>query len=112
MRLIMLNRCLADLTGSVEFRMAGLFTTLAERTGQKRRDGVFVPIQLARQDIADLVGTTIETAIRVMSRWQKEGLVETEKDGFRLCNPLAKDRTARVGTLRGAPRPVISARPR
>ena len=48
--------------------MARLFTTLAERTGQKRQDGVFVPIQLARQDIADLVGTTIETAIRVMSR--------------------------------------------
>jgi CRP/FNR family transcriptional regulator len=41
-----------------------------------------VPVHLSRQEIADLVGTTIETAIRVMSRWQKEGLVETERDGF------------------------------
>jgi CRP-like cAMP-binding protein len=30
-----------------------------------------------RQDIADLVGTTIETAIRIMSRWQKEGISST-----------------------------------
>jgi CRP/FNR family transcriptional regulator len=89
LRLIMLNRRLADLTGSVEHRIARLFTTLAERTGQKRADGVFVPLHLSRQDIADLVGTTIETAIRVVSRWQKEGLVETEKNGFLVRNPAA-----------------------
>jgi hypothetical protein len=28
------------------------------------------------------VGTTIETAIRLMSRWQKEGLVDTSREGF------------------------------
>jgi hypothetical protein len=28
------------------------------------------------------LGTTVETAIRVRSRWQKKGLVETEKKGF------------------------------
>jgi CRP-like cAMP-binding protein len=89
MRLIMLNRRLADLTGSVEFRVARLFTTLAERTGQERPEGTFVPVHLSRQDIADLVGTTIETAIRVMSRWQKEGLVETDKAGFLVRNPSA-----------------------
>jgi CRP/FNR family transcriptional regulator, nitrogen oxide reductase regulator len=84
LRLIMLNRRLADLTGSIEYRMARLFGTLGERTGLERPDGVFVPLHLSRQDIADLAGTTIETAIRIMSRWQKEGLVETEKNGFLL----------------------------
>ena len=82
LRLMALNRRLADMTGSVEYRAARLFTTLAERAGQKRPAGTFIPIHLSRQEIADLVGTTIETAIRVMSRWQKDGLVETEKDGF------------------------------
>ncbi len=82
MRLMALNRRLADMTGSVEYRAARLFSTLAERVGQARADGVFVPIHLSRQEIADLAGTTIETAIRVMSRWQKDGLVETVKDGF------------------------------
>ena len=82
LRLMSLNRRLADMTGSVEYRAARLFATLAERAGKNQADGVFVPIHLSRQEIADLVGTTIETAIRVMSRWQKEGVVETEKDGF------------------------------
>ena len=42
LRLMALNRRLADMTGSVEYRAARLFTTLAERAGQKRPDGVFV----------------------------------------------------------------------
>ncbi len=37
---------------------------------------------LTRQGLAALTGTTIETCIRVMSRWGKEGFVLTEKDGF------------------------------
>jgi CRP-like cAMP-binding protein len=81
-RLMTLNQRLADMTGSVEYRAARLFSTLAERTGRKRDGGLFVPLHLSRQEIADLVGTTIETAIRLMSRWQKEGVLETEADGF------------------------------
>ncbi|HEY7113619.1 MAG TPA: Crp/Fnr family transcriptional regulator [Thermoanaerobaculia bacterium] len=84
LRLMSLNRRLADMTGSVEYRTARLFSTLAARLGQPREVGVFVPLPLARQEIADLVGTTIETAIRVMSRWQKDGIVETEAKGFRI----------------------------
>ena len=29
-----------------------------------------------------MTGTTIETSIRVMSRWAKQGIVETRSDGF------------------------------
>jgi CRP-like cAMP-binding protein len=89
MRLMALNRRMADMTGSVEVRIARLFSTLAERTGEKTPEGVLIPIALSRQDIADLVGTTIETAIRVMSRWHKEGIVETERKGFRIRDPGA-----------------------
>jgi CRP-like cAMP-binding protein len=81
-RLMALNRRLADMTGSVEYRAVRLFSTLAERVGRPREGGTFIPLPLSRQEIADLLGTTIETAIRIMSRWQKEGLVETEKAGF------------------------------
>jgi CRP/FNR family transcriptional regulator len=90
LRLMSVNRRMADMTGSVEYRAARLFTTLAERMGQKNADAsVFVALPLSRQDIADLVGTTIETAIRVMSRWQKDGIVETDKKGFRIRDPRA-----------------------
>jgi CRP-like cAMP-binding protein len=82
LRLMMVNKRLADLTGSAEHRATRLFLTLADRVGIAGPDGVRIPMALSRQEIADLIGTTLETAIRLMSRWQKEGVVLTEKDGF------------------------------
>ncbi len=82
MRLMAVNKRIADMTGGVESRAARLFITLAGRLGQVRGDGTWIPLNLSRQEIADLVGTTIETTIRLMSRWQKEGVLITEKEGF------------------------------
>ena len=81
-RLMMLNKRLADMTGSAESRAARLFLTLAERMGRKTADGTVIPLALSRQELADLIGTTLETAIRLMSRWQKEGVVTTNAEGF------------------------------
>ena len=81
-RLIMVNKRLADMTGSAEYRAARLFLTLADRVGTQQEGGLFIPMPLSRQEIADLIGTTLETAIRLMSRWQKDAIVVTEKNGF------------------------------
>ena len=83
LRLVELTNRLAEISGSrVEPRIARLFLRLSEEKGIGKEDGVFVPAVLTRQEIADLCGTTIETAIRVMSRWGKDGILRTEKDGF------------------------------
>lgn len=66
----------------VDERVARLFLTLAERMGRESRTGVEVPLQLSRQEIADLVGTTVESAIRVMSRWGREGVLVTHERHF------------------------------
>jgi len=87
LRLMMVNKRLADLTGSAEQRAARLFLTLADRVGLSTPDGMRIPLTLSRQEIADLLGTTLETAIRLMSRWQKEAIVLTEKDGFVIPDP-------------------------
>jgi len=82
-RLAELTRRLAELSGArVEARFARLFLKLCEQIGRSERGGMFVPMPLSRQELADLTGTTIETAIRIMSRWQKEDVLHTEKDGF------------------------------
>jgi CRP-like cAMP-binding protein len=74
---------LAELSGGrVEPRFARLFLKLAQDQGRPERGGVFIPVALSRQELADMTGTTIETSIRIMSRWGKEGLVRTERDGF------------------------------
>ncbi|MFO8073479.1 MAG: Crp/Fnr family transcriptional regulator [Polyangia bacterium] len=69
--------------GGVEYRIAHLLLKLADRVGEEPdEDGITIPIVLSRQDIADLVGTTVETAIRVMSRWRKMGIVTNDKRGI------------------------------
>lgn len=66
----------------VEVRVAQLFLGLAERSGRETADGVEIPIALSRQEVAELVGTTVETAIRTLSRWNREGLLVTRANGF------------------------------
>jgi len=94
-RLAELTRRLAEMTGArVEARFARLFLKLGDQIGRKDRGGLFVPMPLSRQELADLTGTTIETAIRIMSRWQKEDVLHTEKEGFVLLNREALDDAA------------------
>jgi CRP-like cAMP-binding protein len=82
-RLIELTNRMAELTGGrVEPRFARLFLKLADERGRPERGGVFVPLALSRQELADMTGTTIETCIRIMSRWGKQDIVKTERDGF------------------------------
>ena len=57
-------------------------------------NGLFIAMPRTRQELADLTGTTIETAIRTMSRWQKEDVVRTEKDGFVIANRRALETAA------------------
>jgi len=83
LRLVELTTRLTELTGGrVEARFARLFLKLADQLGRPDRGGIFVPLPLARQELADLTGTTIETSIRIMSRWGKDEILRTEKDGF------------------------------
>jgi CRP/FNR family transcriptional regulator len=70
------------MTGRVEARFARLFLKLGSQIGKPQPRGIFVAMPLTRQELADLTGTTVETAIRIMSRWQKDDVVHTEKDGF------------------------------
>jgi len=82
-RIVELTRRIPEVAGGrVETRFAQLFLKLAERVGVPRPGGRFVPMALTRQELADLTGTTPETCIRIMSRWGKEGVVATERDGF------------------------------
>ena len=94
-RLVELTNRLAELSGGrVEGRLARFFLKLADQMGQPVRDGTFIPLALSRQELADMIGTTIETSIRIMSRWGKEDIVRTEKDGFVLLDRPALESLA------------------
>jgi CRP/FNR family transcriptional regulator, nitrogen oxide reductase regulator len=94
-RIVELTRRIPEVAGGrVETRFAHLFLKLADRMGRPGPQGTLVPMALGRQDLADLTGTTIETCIRIMSRWGKEGLVRTEKDGFVILDRAALEKLA------------------
>lgn len=56
-------------------RLASLLVNLAERTGVKESHGFRLGVRLTRQDMANMVGVTTETVIRIMARFKKLRLV-------------------------------------
>jgi CRP-like cAMP-binding protein len=71
-----------------ERRVARALLRLASSAGERLEGGeVRITVPLNRQDIADMTGTVIETAIRTMSKYQKLGLVETKGGTIILHKP-------------------------
>lgn len=58
-----------------EPRLAALLVGLAERAGAATDEGVRLTLRLTRKDLADMAGVTVETAIRIMGRFKRAGLV-------------------------------------
>lgn len=71
----------------VEQRLARLLLTLASKVGQQQ-DGLVV-VSATRQELADMIGTTVETAIRITSKWQRAGVVRTVRHAVTLADPTA-----------------------
>jgi CRP-like cAMP-binding protein len=63
----------------VEARLAATLLRLADREGVRTKRGVELPFHLTRQSLADMSGTTVETAIRVVSRWLRDEVVEDSR---------------------------------
>jgi CRP/FNR family transcriptional regulator, nitrogen oxide reductase regulator len=63
----------------VEQRIARVLLKLAETAGSDLPEGRVIEMPLTRQDVADMTGTTVETAIRVMSKLRRAGLIRTRR---------------------------------
>ena len=73
----------------VESRIASLLIKLSDKAGEKVPEGTAINMKLTKQDIAEMVGTTVETSIRTMSKLTKAGLVMA-KSGKILIRDLEK----------------------
>src|SRR5215467_1526858 len=56
-------------------RLAALLADLGARNGITEPQGVRLPMRLTRQDMANMIGATTETVIRILSRFKREHLV-------------------------------------
>jgi CRP-like cAMP-binding protein len=71
----------------VEARIAALLLKLANKVGEKTKEGLMINMRLTKQDVADMVGTTVETSIRTFSKFKKQGLLSDANGKF-----IIKDR--------------------
>lgn len=73
----------------VDQRIARTLLRLAELAGRphpSRPGAILVDMPLTRQDIAEMTGTTVETAIRTMSRFRRQGLISTIRGRVLITN--------------------------
>ena len=72
---------------------------LAERFGDEFDDGTFIiPIALSRQELANLISTTFETTVRVMSKFKRNQIIDTTAEGF-VIRDFSRLRTAASSVL-------------
>lgn len=85
----LLDRYQQLLTERVERRVARMLLRLAGQAGQKAEDGVLIGLPLSREDLADMTGTTLYTVSRILSRWERQGLVEAGRERVLIHQPHA-----------------------
>lgn len=62
-----------------EQRIARALLRLAAHSGEFTDDGLMIEMPFTRQDVADMTGTTVETAIRTMSKFRRQGLIQSRR---------------------------------
>jgi CRP/FNR family transcriptional regulator, nitrogen oxide reductase regulator len=96
--------------GSVPKRLATLFLALAERFGDERFDGALtIPVALSRGELACLISARVETTIRVVRKFERMGLLETNGGGFVIRDVAGLVAETRVNDLRSPEPPASSA---
>lgn len=70
----------------VEARIAALLLKLARKVGVKKKEGILIDMRLTKQDVADMVGTTVETSIRTFSKFKKQELIAESSGKFIIRN--------------------------
>ena len=78
--------------GKVEERIAKVLLEIADRIGKKYEDTIVIDAPFTRNDIAEMTGTTVETTIRVMSKWKKMGIINTERGFIEILKPRELER--------------------
>ena len=77
-------------------RLAGLLLELNKRFGSGTNATVAFNLSLTREELAELIGVAVETAIRLLSSFRCEGLVQVTGRRIRVLNHERLSRIARV----------------
>jgi CRP/FNR family transcriptional regulator, nitrogen oxide reductase regulator len=76
-------------TETAEKRIAHTLLTLAAKLGQPQPEGLLIQTPLSRDELAEMTGSTPETASRVISQFQKAGWIATGRQWIALQDEAA-----------------------
>ena len=74
-------------TERVPQRVARTLLRLAEHDGHVRGSTIEIAHPITRQELADLSGTTLFTASRLLAKWEQRGLIESTRGHVTLLQP-------------------------
>ena len=74
----MQNRMRELATQRAERRIAHALVRLAQQSGHSTAAGTAILFRLRRKDVADVAGTTLHTASRILTGWEKAGLLVSQ----------------------------------
>jgi len=74
-------------TERVEQRVANALIRLAGQSGQKSSKAAGIELSFSRQDVAEMTGTTLYTISRLLSEWERQGLIETGRERITILKP-------------------------
>jgi len=83
------NRIVEMATLQVEQRVANALLRLVNQAGRKVEDGIEIDFQITRQDLSELTATTLHTVSRLLSGWEKDGLVRSRRKRITVTDPHA-----------------------
>ncbi|MFN8414286.1 MAG: Crp/Fnr family transcriptional regulator [Anaerolineales bacterium] len=74
-------------TERVEQRVANALLRLAGQSGQRVGKEAEIELSFSRQDVAEMTGTTLFTISRLLSEWERKGLIETGRERIKILKP-------------------------
>jgi CRP-like cAMP-binding protein len=80
-----------------ESRLAGLLLQLCKAEGSDAGQTVALPY--SRRELAEMIGVSTETAIRLLSKMKKRGIIQMDRNGMRIAEVERLTRIAEHGEV-------------
>jgi len=74
-------------TQKVEQRVAKALLQMSRQSGRAVARGIEIAFPITRQDLSEMTATTLHTVSRLMSAWEKDGIVKSRRKRITVCEP-------------------------
>ena len=80
------SKCVALIHNNVRERLARLLLALKNSHGIQETDRIALNIKITREEIAGIIGSSLETVVRLFSEFKNEGLIAQEGKSIYIIN--------------------------